>query len=341
MSGSFFKLFLFSSLLITLSCSEIELKETSEAPDVIPPGILDLVLSGPDSVEFEFTKEILPLEKVFLVSPDIGIRKIEKSGSSLIINFENSQEPGTCYYIKGGVRDDNNNTLTFCAEFYGFNPFIPDIIINELTTQGSSTHPDMTELYVMNDGNMAGITFFEGTKEDHDSEFVFPPFEVKGGDYIIIHCKPEGIIEEITETSDKSVSGGIDSSPTAWDVWPSGFSGLSGNNGVLSLYTRPGGELLDCFLYSNRTSVSDENYRGFGSISTMLRVDYIADEGGWTFSGALIAPEDCVNPDDSTATRSICRDSAFTDTDDKSDWHIVPTSSSTFGSINSDEIYIP
>ena len=73
----------------------------------------------------------------------------------------------------------------------------------------------------------------------------------------------------------------------------------------------------------------------------MLRVDYIADEGGWTFSGALIAPEDCVNPDDSTATRSICRDSSFTDTDDKSDWHIVPTSSSTFGSINSDEIYIP
>ena len=199
----------------------------------------------------------------------------------------------------------------------------------------------MVELYIKSSGNMAGISFFEGTKENFESKYVFPGIEVEEGDYIIIHCKPEGMPEEITEISAKNISGGIDSSDSAWDIWPSGFSGLSGNNGVLSLYTRPGGELIDCFLYSNRTSASDEKYRGFGSTATMIRVDFIAELFMWEFEGEMTAPEDCVNPDDSTATRSICRNSSSDDSNNKSDWHIVPTSSFTFGFVNFDDIYSP
>ena len=341
MLKNFFKLFLPALSVIIFSCSEIGIKEEESSINIIPPKITDLIINNSDSVAFYFSGNIQPLKKVFNVSPDIGISEIKTEGSVLTVTFSTSQLPGAEYYLKGAVKDSHGNSLTFCAEFYGFNPYIPELVINEITTQGSSSHPDMAEIFIKSDGNMAGITFFEGCSEDYDAKYVFPSIEVKEGDYFIIHAKPEGIPDEITETSDKTVSGGIDASSTAFDIWPGGFTGLSGNNGVISVYTGPGGDIIDAFAYSNRTSSSDENYRGFGSLSVMKRMDIIASCRGWTFSGDMIAPEDCVDPDPSTATRSVCRSSSSDDTDSSSDWHTVPTSTSSFGTVNSDEIYIP
>jgi hypothetical protein len=110
---------------------------------------------------------------------------------------------------------------------------------------------------------------------------------------------------------------------------------------VISLYSRPGGEILDGVLYSNRTSESDAQYRGFGSATVLARADELVSAGGWRVSGSQAAPEDALNPDGSTATRSICRSSDSTDTDSREDWHIVPTRGSTFGTDNSDEVYAP
>ena len=341
MLKNFFIIFLPVFMLIQFSCSEIGIKEEENSIDVIPPKITDLRITDSDSAVFDFSGNIQPLEKVFNISPDIGISGIETADTVLTVNFSSPQLPGEEYYLKGAVKDSHGNSLTFCAEFYGFNPYIPDLLINEITTQGSTTHPDMAEIFIKSGGNMAGVTFFEGCSEDYDARYVFPSIEVQEGDYFIIHAKPEGIPEEITETDDITVSGGIDACSDAFDIWPSGFTGLSGNNGVISVYTGPGGNLIDAFAYSNRTSSSDENYRGFGSHSVMKRMDFIASCGGWTFSGDLISPEDCVNPDPSTATRSMCRSSSSADTNSSSDWHTVPTSMSSFGSVNTDEVYTP
>ena len=337
----FFTIFLSVSYMFNLSCSEIGIKEDENTYNVIPPKITDLRIIDSDSAEFDFSSTIQPLKKVFNISPDIGISDIRQEGYSLKIIFSSSQMPGEQYYLKGAVKDSHGNSLTFCAEFYGFNPFIPDLLINEVTTQGSSSHPDLIELYILNSGNMAGVTFYNGCSAEYDEKYVFPSMEVAEGDYIIIHAKPEGISGEITETAVKDESGGKDCHDNAYDIWPSGFSGLSGNNGTLSVYTGPGGTLIDVFLYSNRTSLSDESYRGFGSTSTMIKMDYLSDSGGWDFTGDKIAPEDCVDPDPSTATRSVCRSSSSSDTNSKDDWHTVPTSMSTFGYINSDDVYEP
>ena len=106
------------------------------------------------------------------------------------------------------------------------------------------------------------------------------------------------------------------------------------------MYEKPEGKLLDCVLYSNRTSSSDQKYRGFGSNRLMLCADELAAEGGWIAALEQIAPEDAVNPDDSTATRSICRSSSSNDTNSKIDWHITPTRGATFGEVNTDEVFI-
>jgi hypothetical protein len=110
---------------------------------------------------------------------------------------------------------------------------------------------------------------------------------------------------------------------------------------VISVYERPGGPIIDGLLYSNRTSDSDDRYRGFGTSDVLARAEELARDGGWRFAGALVAPEDGISPEGSTATRSLCRSSTSADTDGRGDWHIVPTRGSTFGVDNSDEAYAP
>jgi hypothetical protein len=180
-----------------------------------------------------------------------------------------------------------------------------------------------------------------GTPSSFDACLVFPSFEVRRGSFIVVHCRPSGDAAEVDETGDPALSGGLDASPTALDFWLRGCTGLGGNNGVVTLYARPGGPLLDGLLYSNRTSGSDERYRGFGGAETLARAEELVREGGWRVAGTAVAPEDAVNPEGSTATRSLCRSSTSEDTDGKEDWHVVPTRGATFGAENRDDRYEP
>ena len=188
---------------------------------------------------------------------------------------------------------------------------------------------------------MAGLVLYQGTAASWDNRLVFPAFEVHAGEYVLVHFKPQGLPEERDEPGGPALSGGLDASPVAYDFWVPGGTGLPGNNGVLSLYDRPGGELRDGVLYSNRTSASDSLYRGFGSAATLDRAEELAGEEGWSAAQEGIRPEDAVNPDSSTATRSLCRSSDSRDSDCAADWHTVPTRGSTFGTMNSDERYVP
>jgi hypothetical protein len=214
-------------------------------------------------------------------------------------------------------------------------------LINEFTTQGSDTHPDLVELFAAGGGSMAGLVLYQGTAGSWDDRLVFPAFAVRAGEFVLVHFKPQGLPEERDEAGDPALSGGLDASASAYDFWVPGGTGLSGNNGVLSLYDRPGGELQDAVLYSNRSSASDALYRGFGSAATLARAEELASQGGWIAAEERIRPEDAVNPEGSTATRSLCRGSDSLDSDTAADWHIVPTRGFTFGGVNSDERYVP
>jgi hypothetical protein len=72
----------------------------------------------------------------------------------------------------------------------------------------------------------------------------------------------------------------------------------------------------------------------------MLKAEELHSEGGWQIEGESIAPEDGVNPDDSTSTRSICRNSSSLDTNRREDWHITPARGATFGGRNGDDVYV-
>jgi hypothetical protein len=328
-------------VILTTGCLPIsDRREISEA-DLHPPQLLSFSVPGNTTVEMEFSKPAALIEGTLQIVPGLAVASVDSAENKVIITFAEPQQLGTEYTLAISVEDSRGNSMDILAPFYGFNPNIPGLCINEFTTQGSGNHPDLVELFAFSAGNTAGVTLYEGTKTNWEHKLVLPPMEVEGGTYILLHCKPEGIPEEIDETESTDESGGLDASADAYDFWVPGGSGLSGNNGVIALYTSPEGELIDGVLYSNRTSASDEKYRGFGTRKVMERADELAEAGGWKYAGELIAPEDAIDPEDSTATRSMCRSSSSEDTDSKEDWHIVPTSTYTFGRVNSDEVYVP
>ena len=346
------KLFTISAAAITAAASAIlsvsciscgpvsDLRDFSET-DLFPPVIENILPLDEYTIRLDFNEPVL-IESIPILEPELDTLSVSPLESSLIINLNNTQTAGKKYVIDATVSDATGNKMSFIFPFYGYNPDIPGLLINEFTTQGSSSHPDIVELLITSDGNPAGLWIVEGTTDYPEQGICLPSFAVKRGDYILIHFKPQGIPEETDEDGDDiAVSGGYDASPTARDFWVPGGSGLSGNNGVIAVYAAPGAGLIDAVLYSNRTTASDEKYSGFGSTRMLDKTIQLAAEEGWNGTGTdgALRPEDAVNPDDSTATRSMCRTSVPSDTDSSADWHIVPTSSSTFGEINIDEVY--
>ena len=325
-----------------ISCGPInDLRDFSDT-DLFPPVIMNILPLDEHTIKLDFNEKVI-LNGSPLLNPELGAITAAENETSIVMSFSGSQQAGIRYVIDASVADLTGNKMSFLIPFYGFNPDIPKLLLNEFTTQGSTTHPDVVELLITAGGNLAGLWVVEGTTDFPENSICLPPCLVDDGDYILIHFKPQGLPEEIDETGDDlGLSAGYDASPAARDFWVPGGSGLSGNNGVLAVYEAPGGGLIDAVLYSNRTSASDETYDGFGSSRMLDKTVQLLSEGGWVGStdGAL-KPEDAVNPDDSTATRSVCRSSVPADTDSRNDWHIVPTSGSTFGEINIDDHYEP
>ncbi|WP_321992743.1 hypothetical protein [Marispirochaeta aestuarii] len=337
------------TVLVSLSwtcCTPfIDIDETGEVfgltgADLAPPVLTTAGALDENSFALEFSEDVYEVSLEGIVPP-LGEASVEIVSAFLTIHTEEIQLPGKEYALDLRVKDRAGNSQQLLVRCYGHNPRVPGMLINEFTTRGSSTHPDMIELLVLEEGNLAGACLYEGTSEDWEQRIVFPACEVQSGEFLLVHFKPQGLPEEQNETEDTGLSGGLDASPDARDFWVDQGSGLSGNNGVISLYRDPFGEIMDAVLYSNRTSASDEDYRGFGSAKVLLRADHISDLGAWTGESLPLCPEDAVNPEESTATRSLCRTSDSQDSNSRRDWHTVPTGAYSFGAINSDELYEP
>jgi hypothetical protein len=309
------------------------------APDLTPPAVLGSAATAPGSVEIGFSEPVTLVVGSFVCSPPLPLAAWHSQGDALVLEV-GPQVPGARYLLELSVEDAHGNGATIIAPVYGYNAEVPAILLNELTVRGSPTHPDIVELRIGSRGNMGGLVLYDGTPGNWTSRLVFPPLPVEAGDFVLAHFKPEGIAAEVDETSDRAASGGLDASTAAWDFWLAGATGLNGNNGVLGLYARIGGSVLDAILYSNRTSASDTTYGGFGTADTQARAVEIVQAAGWRAGAGGVRPEDAVSPEASTSTRSLCRRRGV-DTDAAGDWYVVPTRGATFGAENLEEEYVP
>ena len=306
--------------------------------DLRPPLVQQVCASGPGEVTLEFDEDAVLAPEKTAISPLLAIRETTGPSRKVLIRGE-AQTPGRLYTVQAEARDARGNSASFIAEFYGWNERVPRVLINELTPRGSGNHPDLVELKTLTAGNLGGVVLYQGTPGSYDTRVVLPAWEAPAGTFVVVHFKSTGDASEVSESTDMTSSRGLDSSDTAWDLWASGGKGLGGNNGVLSLYERPGGRCLDGVLYSNRTTESEERYRGFGSEEMLTRAEELVRDGGWKPAGPRVTPEDALSPEGSTGTRSICRSSVSGDTDQAGDWHVVPSRKATFGAENSDEVF--
>jgi len=327
-------------LAVLTACGPFSDLRLKSPVDLNPPLFYGIHVIDSSHIEMLFDENVFAGAESLSISPNVQIVEVRTEENKLLINMD-TQVPGDEYQVEVVVEDVLHNTVNLTAGFYGFNAELPGLLINEFITNGSATHPDVVELKISADGNLGGVTIFQGTPSDYQDRFVFPCMDVKKGDFILVHFKPQNIAEEIDETNAKNLSGGLDAAEDAYDFWIKGGSGISGNNGVLAVYSNPQGELLDGVLYSNRTSTSDADYQGFGSAKTLARAQELAADGGWLFGGESITPEEAVNPDTSTSTRSLCRAVDCVDSNTKGDWHIVPSRKASFGKENCDEVYVP
>jgi hypothetical protein len=334
-----FLLLIPAGLAVLVSCGPVA-DPRSQKVDLLPPRVESVQSLGPDRVGVTFDEDAGLSDGKTRVDPALTIVEVTGPGRSIEIRG-GEQTPGRMYTLEAEAQDARGNTASFMATFYGFNADVPQLLINELTPRGSGTHPDIVELKALTAGDMGGVALYVGTPGSYDARFVFPSFRIARGSFLLVHMKPSGDPAEVDEPGDPAVSRGEDASDTAYDFWVPDCKGLGANNGVLTLFTRPGGACLDGILYSNRSSQSDQAYRGFGSTDMLARAEELVQLGGWKPAGAHVLPEDAVSPEGSTGTRSLCRASTSEDTNSTRDWHVVPTRKATPGADNSDDVYVP
>ena len=287
-----------------------------------------------------FNEALVLPESTALLDNGIPARLNIRDENCLVLCPEEALTPGRACTVPLSVEDKSGNSNNFIIRFWGWNPELPGLLINEFNPEGSGNNPDTIELYCINDGNCAGITLHYGTAEHSEYRYILPDLEMKQGEFLLIHCRPEGLAEELNETNLKDESGGKLASDLAWDLWLPEDSGLSGSNGILTLYKSPMGEMLDAVIYSDREPDPEDDLLGWTSRTFDAAAD-LFESGDWLFSSEDISPLEAVRSEYTTGTRSLCRSSSSFDSDSAADWHTVPTGGKTFGEINSDDVYVP
>lgn len=346
MKISYLKLSHFLLIILSLSgsclmssCSLPEDTRTLMEGDIYPPQFIIGSSVSEDSIQLSFSEPVTT-DKDHLRLRGHSISNVTLKEKLVTISYSPPLTPGVRGELEGEYWDESRNSLFLITPIYGFNQDPAELVINEFSSQGSDNNPDRVELFVLEKGNIAGRTLYDGTKTSFRQVKVLPDYDADAGDYIIVHFEKTDTFRE-DEDADLAACTAPGSHPEALDLWAEETVGISGNNGVISLYESPNGDMIDGLFYSNRTVDSDDRYGGFGSSTMQERVEELCRSGNWIYDGDTLVPEDGISSENSTATRSMCRISPEIDTNTRGDWIIVDTSESSFGYENSHKTYEP
>lgn len=329
-----------SLFLFCAGCSLPSRDELMTNPDLSPPRLVEVASGSGPEIQLLFDEAVQPEEERIFLDMGEAVRLEVRDENRIVLTPEGELPPGMLCRAALTVEDKRGNSTRFILPFWAWNPDLPELLINEFNPEGSGNNPDCIELFVKRGGDCAGLCLYYGTKRFYSYRYVLPPLQVETGDYIIIHCRREFLAGEISESTDRTASTGKLSSPMAWDLWLLEDRGLSGANGILSLYSSPDGTIVDAAVYSDREPDPQDDYLGWTSRTFDAAAD-VYREGGWKFSSGAISPGEAIPSHHTTGTRSLCRNSNSEDSDSSSDWHTVPTGKKSFGGINTDEEHVP
>lgn len=209
------------------------------------------------------------------------------------------------------VKKESGNKTRASFSLQGHNELLPMMVINEVSTNGTSSSPDRVEIYILSSGNIAGAVL-ETEKESAD--VTLPSIDVSQGDIIVIYWNKN------KKETDKERATGF-----TYYIEGKADKTLSSKNGILMLRESKRGEIIDAIIYSDSAGSLTESAKAAAA--------FIIDEGHW--SG------DAINSEYITSSRVMARRPGAIDTDTADDWFITMPRRSTFGEENIFAEYIP
>jgi hypothetical protein len=264
-------------------------------------------------VEFLFSSEVKVVSMYF--DPPMET-EVQGEGETVAVRFQSSLPGGSKVAADILVEDKDKNTLNVLVNFRTRNNRMPLLVIHEIRAAYSKPKVEFIELKVQSAGNLGALRLFAAYDKE-EAIFEFPPVEVKAGEYIVVHTRSieEGLVDEtgtrLTE------SGGTDAS-SGRDFWMPGSLKIHSTNAVYAMDQDD--RVIDGVLLSNSAYTWKDPVAAAAAL--------LVRQGAWNGAGL----DDAFNTDGNTATRTICRTGA--DTNSAADWYITVTSGASPGRAN-------
>ena len=278
-------------------------------------------------VNFYFSRDVKVTSMYF--DPPMET-EILSQGEMIAVRFNSALPGGSLVSTDILVEDKSRNTLNVLVSFRTRNERMPELVINEIRTAYSNSNGnarvEFVELKALSAGNLGAMRLF-AAYEKEEPIFEFPPAEVKKGEYIVVHTRSiePGIVNETGTNLGESK--GNDALSTARDFWMPGTLKLHDTN-VIYIMDQDDNIMDGVLLLSS-------NYKWKDSMTSPARE--MARQGMWSGS----EPDDAVNTNGNTATRTINRDEHRQNSHSAADWYVTVTSGATPGKANNTNRYRP
>ena len=182
-------------LAVMLGCTQEpgvqEVVNVLGSADASSPTLVAVVSTSSSQIRLEFNEPV----KVYGNSFEPLTARAD--GKFVYVDLNTSLRPGTKSDVCGRVKDYSGNTSGFTIQVWGYNPDLPQVLINEFTTKGTTRSPDRTELRMLSSGNISGMTLYNGVPSDFDAFVVFEDIDVRAGDMLVVWWTEEISVQEI------------------------------------------------------------------------------------------------------------------------------------------------
>jgi len=196
--------------------------------------------------------------------------------------------------------------------------------INELRTEIPSVgkSAEFIEIKVVKGGSMEGLYLYSFFNNGQDSFiYIFPEIDVTAGEYITLHLRELESCSCWDELRDDlTISGGVDSCPTARDLWVSGNTKLLYKTDIVYIQD-VNGKIMDAVIINEKPSASwNSNQARFAEIAERL-----FNAGMWqTDNGKIPTPLDAVNTSGigNNSYKTVSRYEGRQNTHSAKDWFV-------------------
>lgn len=323
---------------VTQTETEKEPAQKPEKPEVLIPEAVQPEAIPPEEEPSEIIPpEVIPPEVIppEVVQPEDGTQEGEPEEDGTPQEAENEEdetgevvqpEDGT----QGGETEDEENETQEGEEDEDEEILPPEIEkldfailqINELRMEIASVgnSAEYIEFKVIKGGGMEGLYLYITINAQDTFVYLFPPIDVETGEYILLHLRELDkfkCFDELRE-DELSLCCGIESCPTARDLWVSGNNKLLDKSSIVYLQDYYG-KIMDAIILNEKPTASwNNNQKNFAEI--------IFSAGMWqATNGNKPTPLDGVDTSaiGKSYFKSVSRYEGRANTHSAKDWYIA------------------